>query len=395
MRHYRLSGSATSIARALLQAEDIANNLFGKQGYLGLPLSDVEKEIYKALAKQVIPGFGLIYKNFHLAISDSVEEGKWLITAGPRKGQLFWDHSTTSYGPGAEGSGWSAKDKFWEPGQPDGQDYAMMYEYLISDENDDDYTSSLVHYDLLLWEGEIFARPVNVRELSSNPIMKVDLGEVRRTTQRHLILTEDHISVDDPDTHDPLDDNKVDASKIELRIMNIPDDTLYARISMSDPWVAMTKAIVGGASQDYYSFTLAQLQGSLISLRPKAAGTLTFQVQAADDAPHLSDSDPYDPGAQPESISISVVALETVAAGEEVSINGDGALTRATIRSTRGLPQTMRCRYSWCWGRARKGLSVPSPVLCESAFRSARTAFRTARLWLSGTPTPGGFRWLR
>ena len=31
--------------------------------------------------------------HLHLAISDSVEEGKWLITAGPRKGQLFWDHS--------------------------------------------------------------------------------------------------------------------------------------------------------------------------------------------------------------------------------------------------------------------------------------------------------------
>ena len=52
---------------------------------------------------------------------------------------------------------------------------------------------------------------MNVKELSSNPILRVDFGEVRRTAQRHLILTEDHISVDDPDTRDPSDDTKVDA----------------------------------------------------------------------------------------------------------------------------------------------------------------------------------------
>ena len=173
---------------------------------------------------------------------------------------------------------------------------------------------------------------MDVRESPPDPVLEVDFSEVRATAQRHLILTQDHISVDDPDTRDPLDASKVDASNIELRITNIPDRTLHVRASVSPtaPWVEMRKV----ASQDYYAFTLAQLQGGLVSLRPNAAGTLTFKVQAADDGmpgdpgspPHLSDSDPDDPGAQPKSVSISVLALKTVRAGEEVSINDDGGV---------------------------------------------------------------------
>ena len=87
--------------------------LFGKEGYLGLPTSDAEKIIYRSIMQ--FSSYGI-----HLAISDSLEEGKWLITAGPREGQLFWDHTANPkvYGPGAAGSGWSAKDKFWNSGEP-------------------------------------------------------------------------------------------------------------------------------------------------------------------------------------------------------------------------------------------------------------------------------------
>ena len=53
----------------------------------------------------------------------------------------------------------------------------------------------MIHYDLWLWEGEIFARPVNVKASSSNPILTVDFDGSQATAQRPLILTEDHISV--------------------------------------------------------------------------------------------------------------------------------------------------------------------------------------------------------
>ena len=327
--------------------------LFGKHGYLGTFTSQAEKDIWDTILADDI--------YVRLGLTDTETEGKWLITAGPRKGQLFWDHVAGTFGPGAAGSGWSVQGDIWGSAQPDddyGEDYALMTGNEIEDWEDTPVTS-MIHYDLSVEKREVFARLVEVAESPSNPIMKVDFGEVLRTAQRHLILTEDHISVDDPDTRDPLDDNKVDASKIELRITNIPDDTLYARISMSAPWVAMTKVI----SQDYYSFTLAQLQGSLISLRPKAAGTLTFQVQAADDAPHLSDSDPYDPGAQPESISISVVALETVAAGEEVSINGDGALTPGDDTLDAWLTANDALQIFVVLGKGKEGIVTPSAGL--------------------------------
>ena len=42
-----------------------------------------------------------------LALTDTETEGEWLITFGPREGQLFWDHTGKQYGPGAAGSGWT------------------------------------------------------------------------------------------------------------------------------------------------------------------------------------------------------------------------------------------------------------------------------------------------
>ena len=367
VRHYRLSDTGTSIARTLLQAEDIANNLFGKQGYLGLSLSDAEKEIYKAFAKEVYDagrwGIFITYKHLHLAISDSVEEGKWLITAGPRKGQLFWDHSTTSYGPGAAGSGWSAQDDFWSTGQPDdagGADYARFEggsdNWKLVDVGGGS-SRYIVHHDLRLWDGSILARLVEIKEVSKeaspNPVLEVDFSKAKTTARRHLILTEDHISVDDPDTRDPLDNAKVDAEKIELRITNIQGGTLHERADASSPWTRISPLAT------HLKFTLAQLQGELISLRPNAAGTLTFDIQAADDKANLSDSSALIPGIQPASISISVVALETVAAGEEVSINGDGALTPDDVTLQTWLTANDRLKIFVVLGKGKEGIFNP------------------------------------
>ena len=183
---------------------------------------------------------------------------------------------------------------------------------------DDSGTTSMIHYDLLLEEGEIFARLVNVKASSSNPILTVDFDGSQATAQRPLILTEDHISV-------------TNAATVWFRITEVANGTLQERASTSDSWVDMTKAIVGGLSQDYYAFTLAQLQSGLVAFLPTSATSpLTFDIQAADAADgtaNLSDSDPTDDDADPTSVSVSVVALETLDAGKQTRINDDGALT--------------------------------------------------------------------
>ena len=320
--------------RSFPDASSLASrtSLFGRQGYLGAFTSDTERGIYKDL----LPTEGTWVR---LALTDAETEGKWLITAGPRKGLVFWDHRANPkvYGPGAAGSGWRVQTDFWERGQPDSDrasnDYAMMHRDKVSDYDDDSSTKSMIHYDLQLWEGAIFARLVEVAESPPNPILTADFSEVRARAERPLILTEDHISVKDIDTLDPLDDTKVDASKIKLRITNIAHGTLRSRPSdASDVW---TKIVADG-SNAYLEFTLDQLQGSLVALFPDAgASTLTFDIQAADDglpgtpgsSPHLSDSDRSTSDPDPESVSVSVAPLKTVAAGKQAPINGDGALT--------------------------------------------------------------------
>ena len=309
-RYYLHDNTNRSFSDASTEASQ--SSLFGKQGYLGVFTSDTGRDIYNAFVSSSV--------SLRLAISDSVTEGKWLVTDGPRKGQLFWDHTTSKYGSGAAGSGWSGQTDFWHTGQPDDsrdEDYAIMRGNRISDFDDDSNTQSVIHYDLLLEEGEIFARLVNVKGSSSNPILRVDFSKSQATAQRPLILTGDHISV-------------TNAATVWLRITEVGNGKLQERTSALDSWVDMTKAIVGGLSQDYYAFTLAQLQSGLVAFLPTSATSpLTFDIQAADDKANLSDSDPYDDedDADPTSISISVVALKTVAAGEEVRINGDGALT--------------------------------------------------------------------
>ena len=170
-----------------------------------------------------------------------------------------------------------------------------------------------------------YLREVEVSASDPNPVMEVDFSKLQATSQLPLILTEEHISVYDPDTRDTNDLSKVDALRIKFRITNIPDGILKRRIDISSPWENIDKT----PTTQYREFTLAQLQGKLVALFPDAAGTLTFDIQAADDGPHLSDSDPYDDesDADPTSVSVSVVALETVVAGKEARINEDGGLT--------------------------------------------------------------------
>ena len=69
------------------------------------------------------------------------------------------------------------------------------------------------------------------------------------------------------------------------------------------------------------------------------SSTFTFKVQAADDGdpgvsnspPHLSDSDPNDNqnDADPASVSISVVALKEIEAGQKGALNDDRPAWRA------------------------------------------------------------------
>ena len=345
-------------------------SLFGKQGYLGLPLSDAEKNIYMNL-RSIAPR-----TDVYLAISDSDTEEKWLIMSGPRKGQLFWDHTADPkvYGPGAAGSGWSAQEDFWFSGEPPGGFRGTFYDYAklggsggIVTTSANTKRPSISHHDLWLLEGEIFARVVKAEKSLPNPVLTVDFSEVRATAERPLILTEDHISVDDPDTRDPLDATKVDASKIKFRITNIAHGTLHERADTgtSTPWTQ----IVADGSNAYLEFTLAQLQGGLVAFVPDAsASPLTFDIQAADDgmpndptsSPNLSDSDPSTSDLDPESVSVPVVALKKVVVGEEVRINGDGVLTPDDNTLDAWLAADDTLRIFVVLQRGKSGIFTPS-----------------------------------
>ena len=104
VRHYFYDSAGRTFSAASTEAS--GRSLFGKSGYLGVFTSDAEKTIYRALRQH----------DMHLAMSDDTQlgttEGKWVITAGPRQGQVLWDHTATKFGPGADGSGWSTRTNF-------------------------------------------------------------------------------------------------------------------------------------------------------------------------------------------------------------------------------------------------------------------------------------------
>ena len=180
----------------------------------------------------------------------------------------------------------------------------------------------MTHFDLLLSEGDFFAREVDVEKTTSNPMLK--MYSFQATSQRPLMLTEDHMSLNDVDTRDPTDNTKVHASRITFRVRNVVGGTLQKRISAG--WGPMPKVV----SQDYYAFTLADLQSGLVAFFPNAgAPTLNFHIQAVDDDGNLSDSDHNDDqnDADPVNVSVRVVALKEIEAGRKDALNDDEGLT--------------------------------------------------------------------
>ena len=274
VRYYYYDNTGRSFSDA---SEKAPERTADGRGYMGVPTSDAEKTIYQ----------DMITRDIHLAISDDgsagTTEGMWVVTDGPRKGQLFWNHVANPkvYGPGADGSGWSAVEDFWFVGEivslffvsqriePNGgswENYARMNQAGRMFDSADGDRGSVIHEDFVLFGSGIFgrgifARLVEVAESPPNPVLRVDF-KFQVTAQRPLILTQDHISVDDLDTRDPSDDTKVDGSKITFRITGLTGGALQRRSSSSaSDW----KDIVADGSNAYLEFTLADLQGGLVA----------------------------------------------------------------------------------------------------------------------------------
>ena len=197
-----------------------------------------------------------------------------------------------------------------------------------------DETTGTVHYYVndtvfqsFLLDGKIFARLVEVEESPPNPILWVDSGKFQTTSLRRLVLSEYHIRLDDVDTRDPSDDTKVDGSEITFRVRGISGAKLQHLFEGN--WRDIP------SRNQIQEFTLRQLREGLVSLLPNAAGTLTFEIQAADDDSHLSDSDYYDneDDADPLGVSIRVVALKEIYAGKEMPVSDDRRATGRRWRS--------------------------------------------------------------
>ena len=331
VRYYLYDSTSRSFADATTAAA--GRSLFGKSGYLGVPTSDAEKSVYKLLRKS---------GDVHLAITDSVEEGKWLVTAGPRKGQLFWDNTEGQkvYGPGAAGSGWNAQTDFWYDSYPSngGPDQARMsggpYIFDLSDGSG----KSVGYHDLRLADGEVFMRPVDVGESPPRPFLEVDVVRLRVDSGQLVVLTEDHIQVEDVDT--VLGDGSVDASSITLRITGLTGGTLRSRPSdASDVWTDIDLT----PGTQYREFTLADLKAGQVAFlagdgvaqsKGGTGKTIVFQIQAADDGdgtpgspPNLSDADPSTSDPDPVDVEILIRLSAKVIAGSPGLLNADGLLT--------------------------------------------------------------------
>ena len=353
VRYYHYDLANLSVPDGIEEASK--RTLFGKKGYFGMYLSNLEKETYRSIVEDTS----------YLPISDSVEEGKWVILAGPRAGQLFFDEGTKKYGPGAEGSGWSKPKHFWRQRQPYGgadQDVVflsrndfMPYDYNAkftsgSSKGKPRRANTVTHFDFWLSDGAFLVRPVDV--IPREPFLHIDFStawadsgqrlEAWADSGQRLVLTEEHIRVNDADTVLPA--GGVDPARITLRVSNVEGGIL--QLFSSGRWDPITPT--GTSPNQYQEFTLADLKAGNVAFLvgngvAKADGgdgkNLTFKIQAADDGipgtsgspPHLSDSDPSTPDdADPASVSIRVVAFKKIEAGQKVVLNDDGVLTPDT-----------------------------------------------------------------
>ena len=197
----------------------------------------------------------------------------------------------------------------------------------------------------------------------------------------------------DIDTRDPLDATKVDASKIKLRVSDVVGGTLQKRISASADWAPMTEEALNGSPLGYYAFTLADLQDGLIAFFANAdASTLTFKVQAADDgmpgdptsSPNLSDSDPDTDGTQPAPVSIRVVALKEVEAGQEDALNDDGGLTPDpdTLQAWIDADSTLEIFLELQGGKS--GIVVPEEGVVEEVLSLSGSVSNITATWDAG-----------
>ena len=176
-------------------------------------------------------------------------------------------------------------------------------------------------------------RLVDVGKTPSNPIPEVDFRNSRLT--RRLILSEEQMAVEEIDTRLSTDKTQLNASKIAFRVTNIVGGELQRRGSgSSDVWEEITSSVSGGVQ--FRKFSLSDLRGGLVSFLADAGVLeLMFDIQAADagmpndpsSSPHLSDSDFSKVGEQPAGVSIPVVVLKEIAAGKEMRVNDDDALT--------------------------------------------------------------------
>ena len=140
-----------------------------------------------------------------------------------------------------------------------------------------------ISHHVFLSGGDIFARLVEVKESLPNLILGADFSKFQTASQRPLISTEDHISLDGPNTQDSLGNTKVDASKIKFRITKIVDGTLQRRTSTSSTWTEILPTD-GTYGTQYQEFAPTQLRNGLVPLFPDASvSALTFEICSMDD----------------------------------------------------------------------------------------------------------------
>ena len=182
---------------------------------------------------------------------------------------------------------------------------------------------------------------VRWEEPSDKPALFVDglHEQVQVTAHRFLVLREGHILVYDADTRVSATGD-LDAARIKFRVRDVAGGTLQSRASSSaTTWRPIR--LRSRLGDRYLEFTLADLRAGKVGfLAGDGTSDITFTIQALDDHGNLSDSDRNDNqnDADPASVSIPVIALKGIEAGQKGALNDDGRLTpdAATLNRWRG-----------------------------------------------------------